>query len=185
MPNDSCNINDLHQLALSGQPGSEENLFSSLSDMFHLFVRHRVADASDREEIVQSALLKVFNGYRDRTEIRSFAAWAHQVLRNQLIDFYRQAAAVERKQESIDARWGNRTSSQSDPTLVGRLRAALSALTRVNPRHARVLALHYQGYTIEEISERMDVGAGYCRVMLSRARAFIAHHLVKARGSCE
>jgi DNA-directed RNA polymerase specialized sigma24 family protein len=43
-------------------------------------------------------------------------------------------------------------------------------ICRSNNRHARVLNLHYQGFTTVEICRRLDISENNLYVLLSRAR---------------
>ena len=59
----------------------------------------------------------------------------------------------------------------------------LRALNRSNGRHARILNLHYQGYSVEEICRRLSLTRTNFYTILSRARTILLACLEKGDGS--
>jgi len=176
----SVNINQLYKNALNGGEKAEEILFGQLFDMFQLFVRQRAVGPDDRDDIVQTALYKISEVYRQVSITSSFAAWAHTILKNELIEHFRRTSLRHRKLSdlaAINIRYA--APSDPDPTFKARLRSCLISLRHTYPRQARVLNLHYHGFTATEISKKLDIDVYYCRVMLFRARSKLASCLKK------
>jgi RNA polymerase sigma factor (sigma-70 family) len=180
----SVNINRLYKQALNGGEKAEEVLFGQLSDMFQLFVRQRAVGVDDRDDIVQTALCKISQAYRQVSIISSFAAWAHTILKNELIEHFRRVSLRHQKLSdlaAINIRYAG--PSDPDPTFKSRLRSCLISLRNAHPRQARVLNLHYHGFTATEISKKLDIDIYYCRVMLFRARSRLASCLKKRKAN--
>ena len=53
------------------------------------FVRKRVADAGDAEDILQDVFYELVEAYRLVQPVEHVAAWLYQVARNRIIDFFR------------------------------------------------------------------------------------------------
>ena len=83
---------DLEKLvkqAQSGDKTAESVLFSNLRDRFYLFIRLRVVNIQDREEIVQNVMTIIYKKYRDIKFEVGFLPWAYKVMENKLYDYFR------------------------------------------------------------------------------------------------
>ena len=65
----------------------------------------------------------------------------------------------------------NSLSYTPDPELKRRLVECLRKIGRVNGRYIRILDLHFQGYTAQEISETLGTTKNSVLISLSRARS--------------
>jgi RNA polymerase sigma-70 factor (ECF subfamily) len=173
------NINDLYSNAVSGNRLFESRLFEYLSVSFRIFAQQRIRNEQDVEEIVQDTLMTIANKYKDIDFETSFAAWSYKVLNNKMLDYFK-AQRVRSKARSIMSAEENPGGAwKPDPTLKRRLRKCLKMIGDANSQHARVLNLHYQGYTTAEICERLGIKKGHLHVMLSRARSMLETCLAK------
>ena len=167
-------INDLYIEALKGGKAAERRLFESLSVSFRLFVRQRIRDEQDSYEIAQEALMTVARKYRE-TEIKSsFSAWAYRILEHILLRYYRSKDVRGRVFSSAPDDEIPPASVETDPTLKSRLLDCLKKVSATRLRHARVITLHFQGYSTEEICKRLGgITKGNFYVLLSRARSML------------
>ena len=174
-------INELHKLAEAGDRASEEELFCQLTARFSLFVKQRLWDRADAEEVVQEAVKTIFEKYRQIEFESSFAAWAYRVLNNKLLTFTATKGRREKKiEEQIEQRQTIRDeNTENTGDLEARLLACLNDLNRANTRHARILNLHYQGFTVKEICTRLGLTRTNFYTILSRARTMLAACLEK------
>jgi RNA polymerase sigma factor (sigma-70 family) len=136
-------------------------------------VRQRIGEKQDAEEVVQNALLTIVQEYKGVEFKTSFAAWAYKVLDNRILAHYqaskRQAARSERLNETVDA--SELAGANPLPELRHRLLSCLNKIMRANRRYARILNLHYQGYTTGEICGKMELTPNNFYSVLSRARS--------------
>ena len=58
------------------------------------FVRKRVADAGDAEDILQDVLYELVQSYRLMQPIEHAGAWLYRVARNRIVDFFRKKRLV-------------------------------------------------------------------------------------------
>jgi len=168
----------LLECARNGDRNAERVLFERLRARFGLFARQRVGSVDDAEDIVQDALKTVFEKYGTMEFETSFTGWAYQVLMNKILSHSR-AARVHRErfrpEEGVDV-----LGPVSEPgVLVIRLLDCLRKLHTVNPRHARILNLNYQGFEVDEICRRLDLNRTNLYTILSRARAALQYCLDK------
>ena len=66
------NINNLYDRANSGDKSAREQLFSKLYESFNLFVKQRIWNKEDCEEIVQEALMTINKKYEKIKFEKSF-----------------------------------------------------------------------------------------------------------------
>jgi RNA polymerase sigma factor (sigma-70 family) len=167
------NINQLYSEARGGDEGARKRLFRELSESFGLFVQHRIWDEEDSREVVQDALMTISDKYTEIEFETSFAAWAYRVLENKMLQYYRtKGIRAEKIARMPDNEVGFR-SWNPDPELKRRLLDCLRKVSGVYIRHARILNLHYQGYTVTEICERLKLTRNNAYILLSRARAML------------
>jgi len=167
-------INTLHRAAQNGDSNAEGALFALLSARFRYFAEHKIESRDDAEEIVQEALKTILDKYRDIEFTTSFAAWAYKVLDNKILAYFRRSTVQrERMKGSTDAD-ETPVMTVEETALERQLLECLRKLHAANRRHARVLNLHYLGFTVEEICRRVDVTRNNLYSLLHRARARLA-----------
>ena len=169
-------LDSLLNQARRGDRSAEVLLFERLRVRFCLFARHRIGTADDVEDVVQDALKTVFEKYRSIEFETSFTGWAYQVLINKLLTHSR-AGRVRRERFQPES---DLTPPAIDPEpvdLTTRLLRCLRKLHTVNPRHARVLNLSYQGFEVDDICRRLDLTRTNLYTILSRARTMLQHCL--------
>ena len=83
--------------------------------------------------------------------------------------------------DKVFARSSDETVQQAgqeiDPTLKSRLLDCLRKLSKTRLAHARILTLHFQGFSVPEICDRVGISSNNLYVRLSRARKLLANCL--------
>ncbi len=172
-------INKIYEMTVSGTKREEDLLFSSLSEIFWLFVRQRVWNDQDCQEIVQDALYAVAQQYRSIKIDISFSAWAYKILEHKLMNYYRAKKVRESKFAQIQESDGQNTQAREDPELEAKLIKCLKEIHRANKKHARILNLRYHGFEINEICIKLGVIPNNVYVSLFRAREMLKACLKK------
>jgi RNA polymerase sigma-70 factor (ECF subfamily) len=175
-------INELQESARHGDRVAEEQLFERLTARFRLFVRQRLGTASEAEEVVQEAVTTIFQKYREVDFESSFTGWAYQVLNNKIMTLVKTRERRRSKLDELSVTSEAAPAGRPDSDLEERLLDCLRALNRASPRHARILNLHYQGYTVEEICRRLGLTRTNFYSILSRARGRLQECLEKGGG---
>ena len=109
----------------------------------------------------------------------SFSAWAYRVLSFKIQDHVKRARTRRRLDEQLAEGTDRNPSAPADQQLLARLISCFRKVSRSNPRHARILNLHYQGYSTREICEKMSISSNNLYVVLSRARKALESCLEK------
>ncbi len=148
----------------------ERELFDHLTDSFGLFVRQRVRNREDCEEIVQEALGAIARSFKTISIETSFAAWAYRILENKLRDYYRRKQRRAGREVALEEASEASGSWVPNPQLIHNLRTCLDRLSKANPKYAQILSAHLEGSTVEEICEVLKMSKNAVYLVLSRAR---------------
>ncbi len=127
---------------------------------------------------MQDALLTITSKYRDIDFEKSFAGWAYKVLNNKILDY------IKRKQTRSRLDQQMREAEPvvvhtPNPSFTAKLIDCFRKVHRVNVRHARILNLHYQGFSTTDICHKLGVKENNMYVLLMRARKALASCLGK------
>jgi RNA polymerase sigma factor (sigma-70 family) len=166
------NINGLYDNARKGDRGAEEQLFKKLYESFSIFVQHRIWNKQDCEEIVQDSLMAIKDKYGNMHFEKSFSAWAYKVLENKILYFMRSRRYHENMYlQASEYRQPHKL--HSDPVFLRQLLDCLKKVSSKNMRHARILNMHYQGFSVNEICGKLKLTRNGMYILLSRARSLL------------
>lgn len=163
----------LFKRAQQGDTTAQDDLFRRLRERFKLFLQHKVQNRADAEDLLQDALMTVKLKYGNLELEKSFAAWAHKVLINQINQYYRSKGIEASRYVRLGWDIGEQSVSNTVTELERKLVDCLRKLHRVNRRHARVITLRYQGYTTDEICGKLNFGRDNLYLVLFRARIML------------
>jgi RNA polymerase sigma factor (sigma-70 family) len=166
-------VNELYELAVSGNREAEAGLFAALTDRFRLFAHLRVWDRDEEEDLVQSALAVVAVEYRNVAIETSFAAWAHKIMQNRLLGYIQKRRREKGRTISSETDEYWQASRTPDPTLRMRLLTCLKRVGVANRRYARILNLHHIGFSRAEVCKKLGVTREQSYLIMSRARAML------------
>ena len=166
----SFDLTGLFQAARAGDREAENRLMAHLTESFRLFAQHRIWNDEDAEEVVQESLVTILAKYKEVEIETSFGGWTYRVLQNKIFDYVKKKTTRKRLDEANQTGLTENVTSQPDLQLKARLIDCFRKINQRNSRHARVLNLHYQGYSAAEISRRLNVTENNLYVLLSRAR---------------
>ena len=169
----SENINELFKEAYRGNKEAEKELFLNLTVRFKVITRLRVSNSEDAKDIIQDVLTVVSRKYKGLTEDVNFVAWAHQVLKFQIMKYYKKVSTDNRRSKNLADEVISSTGWEPNPMLRDKLIHCLRKINKKNSLYARILNMHFQGYVTEEICQKLKIKSNYCYVILLRARSMI------------
>jgi RNA polymerase sigma-70 factor (ECF subfamily) len=164
-------INALYDSARSGDKSAEDDLFQELTVRFGLIAHQRIHGGADADDVVQNSLMTIAREYKQIDFQVSFSAWAHKVLDNRILAHYKERRSHGGPPATLSDVVGQPRTWTADPTLESRLLGCLQEISAHDRRYARILNLHYQGYTTEEVCKKLKVSQEHSYVMLFRARS--------------
>jgi RNA polymerase sigma-70 factor (ECF subfamily) len=140
------------------------------------YIRRRVCDATEAEEVFQELSLIVFRDRTNPEDIEQFAAWYRALARNVLARHFR----TERRRAKLLNRVELETASSTlihciDPERSASAREILRTLgTRLEPRARELLLQRYLlGESTGEIALRLEESPAAVRVRLMRLRSLV------------
>jgi len=163
----------------SGDKEAEKLLLEKLRERFRLITQQRVSDSQDVEDIVQDSLVVIASKSKAMDFQTSFSAWARKVLENNILNYHRTRARQKRKLERFAKQRNSAAEENLQLDLKRRLLDCLKKLNEANIRHARILNYSHQGYSIEQICEKLQISKNAAYVLLSRARVILRNCLEK------
>ncbi len=129
----------------------------------------------------------IYRDYREITYTSSFTAWAYKVLDNRILAYLKNKKRRNQRQVTMDHSDLTAVAKHEDfdPDVKRRLLECLRKTAIANQRYARILNLHYQGYTTDHICRRMGLTPNGFYILLSRARAMLRTCLGKGDTTSE
>ena len=171
------NINTLYTQTSAGDDHARRELFKHLAVRLRYVAHQRIWNASDAEDVAQEALLAISREFQSLEVTVSFSAWAHKVLDNRILAYIK----AKKSRECV------LSSTPPDDAIAGpggemtelrtRLLECLELILASNRRYARILNLHYQGFTTEEVCQKLNMKANHAYVTLFRARSMLQNCL--------
>lgn len=166
-------INTLYKYALKGNRTAEKELFESLYVRFGVIVHQRIRQKNDADDIVQEALMIVADNFKDIIIRKSFSAWAVKVLDNRILAYYKQRQISQGRLSDSPLEEYSMVGEKQNTTLRRQLLMCLKRLLKANINYARILNMHYQGFTHDEICQRLKITSNNAYASLSRARKML------------
>lgn len=159
---------DLLQRARRGDCTAVRALYDLHAPRVYAVLRRMAGDDALAEDWAQEAwiqALRALPGFRGDAR---FGTWLHRIAVNRALQGRRSRARHAGREEPLDPEHPARPVSE-DALLKLRLQRAMD---RLPPRMREVLVLHdVEGWTHEEIGERLGVAPGTCKSQLFKARA--------------
>lgn len=151
----------------------------------HAFIRKRVADQSDAEDILQDVFYELVEAYRTMKPVEQVTAWLFRVARNRITDLFRRRTREARAAEPakfnaegeellLDELLPSPDAGPDAAYARGFLVEALDdALEELPAEQRDVFVAHeLMGYSFKDLSEQSGVGVN---TLLSRKRYAVLH----------
>lgn len=166
------NLNQLFIRACQGDKIAEDEIFSHLRARFVFIAKRRIRQV-DAEDIAHDACLTILDKYHSLEPDIQFEAWAYQVLRNKIGNYFRRDRVKQRLQLHLSNLDVVADTSTVDPDMLIRLVTCLRKLVKVNARYAKILNLLHIGYSTDEICRRLKINRSNMYSIVSRARKML------------
>ena len=158
---------------------------------FLAFVRRRVSNPMQVEDIVQAAYMRALEHSEDVREESTATAWFYSILRNAVIDHYRrgatESAAVERygREEGLIGKNATEPATASPDQQHFACGCIAQVLPKLRPSYAELLReVDLEESSLGEFARRHNISAGNAAVRAHRARAALREELQKFCGAC-
>ncbi|MCK4710596.1 MAG: RNA polymerase sigma factor [Gammaproteobacteria bacterium] len=147
-----------------------------LKQLYNLAFRY-TGKRDDAEDLVQDLLLKLFPRLDEMKAIEKLSPWLRRILYRQFIDQLRrqQRSPIDFMDED-NSEFEIHASHTVEPSEVANTELTRElinmALNKLQENRRRLVLLHdVEGYSLQEISEMIDIPVGTIKSRLSRARS--------------
>lgn len=164
----------------SGQDRRIADVVGREESRLRSFIRRRVADPRDVEDILQDVFYELVEANRRLMPIDNLTGWLYRVARNRIIDLFRKKTP-ERFAEDGEERLLSSDAGPEDVFEQGVLLDALEAALDELPKDQRdvFIAHEIDGKSFKEISAATGVGVN---TLLSRKRYAVLHLRERLQG---
>jgi len=155
----------LMERAQNGDREAFQVLFQEIGPLITGFVRRRVRDQTEVEDVCQEALVAVYNSRQTYQPARPLEPWLFAIVRNVTAGYLRRQYQRSGWQEPAETLPEGRV--EDDASFALELREAFAALS---PQQFEALRLtKILGLSVEEASQRAGTSAGSMKVRVHRA----------------
>ena len=150
---------------------NQDSLYLDYKDKITAYVRSRIENKYDVEDIVSTVFLKIYQKIDSFDESKaSLSTWIYTITRNTVIDYFRE---IKTHIEFLDEIEADTLSADSlvDDELLEDLADALETLSE---RERDLIILHYyKGYTLKRIAEMMDMSYINAKLIHTKALSML------------
>lgn len=143
-----------------------ETIWYELNQALGQFIRRRVSNPQDSEDILQDVFFKIHNSIQGLQDENRLQSWVYQITRNAIIDYYRKQPTII---ELSDALPGD---PLPEPTAEQEIAACLQPMIDALPDKYRVAITltEFEGITQKEMGERLGLSFSGAKSRVQRAR---------------
>lgn len=171
-------MKDIYEKAKNGDRQVEQELFRELFVRFRHFAARKVGD-EEAKEIAQSACVTILEKYKTETYTVGFQAWAYGVLKLTMLKSYQNRSRQRDKEIRLPEGFQVTISDEPHPMLRAQLLECIKSLSKSFQKYARIIILHYQGYTTGEICRKLGLNPKQYYVYVGRGRSLMRECLLK------
>lgn len=165
------------------QAGDQEAYRALLEDVaaeLRAFLRRRVRELQDVEDLVQEILLTVHRARHTYDPSRPFEPWLMAIARHAVVDAFRRERRRGRHERLAD---DDLPLEGSDEERSGELSAAAALAALPESQRAALEMVKLEGLTIEEAARRSGVSPGALRVRIHRGYRALRARLLGEDGT--
>ena len=153
-----------------------ELLWDQYSTRLRAFIRSRVWDDAEAEDILQEVFIRIHRHLCCQPEWNKPKSWIYQIARNLIIDHYRRRRETVELPESLPA---EPDLPEEDPEAV--LALSLKEMIDGLPEHYRqaLLLTEYQGLSQKQLAERLGISLSGAKSRVQRARERLRDMLLR------
>jgi RNA polymerase sigma-70 factor (ECF subfamily) len=144
-----------------------ESIWEQYSNRLIAFIRSRVFDENEAEDILQEVFIRVHHHLCCLPEWSKMERWIYQIARHLIIDHYRRRREMVEIPESLPAE-ADLPEEDPEAELALSLRGVVDALP--TPYRQALILTEYQGLTQKELAERLGISLSGAKSRVQRAR---------------
>ena len=153
----------------------KEEIYRDYQGKVYGYIQSKINSSQDAEDITADVFVKVFEKIDTFDSSKaSLSTWIFTITRNTLTDFFRTRKLYVEIPETIE----DNSSVEDTVCSEEMLETLAKALASLDERERDIIVLRfYQGKTLKEICENMDISYSYGKVLQNKALACIKEFL--------
>jgi RNA polymerase sigma-70 factor (ECF subfamily) len=155
-------------MTMDMRTGTLEALWDRYCCRLLAFIRKRVTDEHDAEDLLQEAFIRIHQGLCCLREWSRLESWMYQVTRNLVVDYYRRRRPSTEIPEDLPA---EEIPLEEEPAarLAGSLKEMIEQLPE--PYRQALIMTEYQGLSQKALAEKLGISLSGAKSRVQRARA--------------
>ena len=144
---------------------ARERAYLDYRDKVAAYIRGKVNDHHEAEDLVSQVFLKVFQKWDSFDETKaSLSTWIYTITHNTVVDYYRSRRVLTQYADYMDFE------DFAAPEVDDRLDLLADALLALKEKERDLIILHYyKGYKLKEVAEMMGMSYINAKVMHKKA----------------
>lgn len=152
---------------------------------FLRFLERRLGNRADAEDVLQAAFLKLATHTESLRDEDKLVPWFYQLLRNLIIDHYRQRDAVARMEQSVAAEVASTTAGVDEPLFTAVCTCVTDLIPALKPEHAELVRrVELGAESLHQVATALGITPNNASVRLHRARRALRAALQDTCGAC-
>ena len=159
-------------------PERQTQIYLEYRDKVSSYVRGKVSDPHEVEDLVSTAFLKIFQKLDAYDPERAgLSTWIYTIVHNTVVDYYRTHRNHLSYDDAILTEW--KEPSVGDPDQVVMLEQLADALQHLKERERDLIVLHYyEGYTLKQAAETMGMSYINAKVVHKKALSGLRNYFL-------
>lgn len=155
---------------------NDTNMWQAYRTNLYHFVRKRVAEPADAEDIVQDVLVKVYTALATLKDDTKLRPWIYQIARNTIIDYYRQPKALVALSDALPA-----PEVMVEETSEAEFAQCLTPLlAQLPPAYRQAITLaELEGLTQQEVASAQGLSLSGAKSRVQRGRKLLKEILLQ------
>lgn len=168
---ESASDAELVSRVLSGSDAAFGELIERYNDLLTRHAQRMLGRADDAEDVVQAAWIRAYRRLRQCRDPERFGAWVFRIAANGCKDALKASRRDVVPLDSIAEPGGGGADPEDEVLRAEQRRRIAEALGRLPPDQAEAFLLkHAEGWSYEQMAEKLDVGISALKMRVHRAR---------------
>ncbi len=148
-----------------------ESIWKQFSKPLLAFIKKRVSNEQDAEDILQNVFYKIHNNINSLRDSEKIHAWVYSIARNAITDFYR-TQSLEKNNSELSEDIPDESEELDIPTANEDMAQCLKVMIKYLPEKYKeaIILTEFQNLTQKELSERLGLSVPGAKSRVQRAR---------------
>lgn len=153
-----------------------QQIWESFSNKLKRFIKSKVDNKSDAEDILQEVFLKIHKNINTLDDKKKLPAWIYSITRNSITDFYRKKGIVKKVPYLDNINYID----ESTPDEIRNIRDCLkSFINNLPEKYGSALELSdIRGLRQKEVADLLEISLPGAKSRIQRGRAMIKEHFI-------